>query len=205
MRLELRGNSALHNLIPGFDFHYNDTSNAPCSPVTEPSTVSRAFVKEDDVSMNADEAFERPQSPHPNYVTRGGLALLQAQYHTLQEKRAQLAEADDALAQQQLAGTERDLRYFQRRLESAIVVDPATQPQDEVHFGAAVEVVDEEDRAYRFALVGEDEADAAAGRVSWVSPLARALNGAKVGDSVVWKRPAGDLNLEIVSILYPRG
>lgn len=155
--------------------------------------------------MKADEAFERPQSPHPNYVTPSGLALLQAQYHALQEKHTQLTEADDALAQQQLAGVDRDLRYFQRRLESAILVDPAAQPQDEAHLGAAVEVVDEEDRAYRFTLVGEDEADAAAGRVSWVSPLARALNGARVGDNVVWKRPAGDLNLEIISILYPRG
>jgi transcription elongation GreA/GreB family factor len=50
--------------------------------------------------------------------------------------------------------------------------------------------------------VGEDEADAAAGKISWVSPLARTLMGASVGDTVTWKRPAGDLELEIVSIRY---
>lgn len=167
--------------------------------------MNRAFVKEDDVNLSSEEAFDRPHSPYPNYVTNQGLVKLQEQYRALQEKHSHLAAADDALAQQQLAGVERDLRYFQRRVESAILVDPATQPRDEVHFGAWVEVVDEKGTTHHFALVGEDEADAASGRVSWISPLAKALNGAQVGDSVVWKRPAGDLVLEISSIRYSVG
>lgn len=169
----------------------------------EYDAVSRAFVKEDDVNLSAEEAFDRPQSPHPNYVTARGLAQLQARYHALQNEHGKLAAADDALARQQLAGVERDLRYIQRRLESAILVDPATQPRDEAHFGAVVEVVDEEGRTHHFSLVGEDEADAGSGRVSWISPLANALNGARVGDEVLWRRPAGDLVLEVVSIRYP--
>ncbi len=59
--------------------------------------------------------------------------------------------------------------------------------------------------ARSFAIVGEDEADAAAGKVSWVSPLARALLGSSVGDIVTWRRPTGDVELEIVAIDYPAG
>lgn len=165
--------------------------------------MSRAFVKEDDVNLSAEEGFERPQSPHPNYVTARGLAKLQEQHHALQSRRSELEAVDDALARQQLAGVERDLRYFQRQLESAIPVDPAVQPRDEVHFGAEVGVIDEAGHSHHFGLVGEDEADAGSGRVSWISPLAKALNGSGVGDTVIWRRPAGDLALEIVSIEYP--
>ena len=63
---------------------------------------------------------------------------------------------------------------------------------------------DEEGTRRKFEIVGEDEADAAVGKLSWVSPLARALTDAKKGDAVVWKRPAGDLELEILSITYPK-
>lgn len=66
-----------------------------------------------------------------------------------------------------------------------------------------VEVVDSEDRPHRFEIVGEDEADVSAGRISWASPLAQSLIGAGVGDTVVWKRPAGNLELEVTRISYP--
>ena len=59
-----------------------------------------------------------------------------------------------------------------------------------------------DDQERRFTIVGEDEADPSAGKISWVSPLARVLVGASVGDTVVWKRPAGDKNLEITKIRY---
>jgi transcription elongation GreA/GreB family factor len=99
---------------------------------------------------------------------------------------------------------ERDIRYFQDRIARAIVIDPAAQPKDRVAFGATVETEDEEGTRRRFEIVGEDEADAAVGKLSWVSPLARALTDAKKGDAVVWKRPAGDLELDILSITYPK-
>jgi len=165
--------------------------------------MSRAFIKEDDSNASAEELPERPQSPHPNYVTPHGLLALQAQLAELQEQRQRLLEHPDAiLAQEHLKPVERDIRYFQERIERATVIDPASQPRDRVSFGAVVTTVDDDGAKNRFAIVGEDEADPAAGKISWVSPLARALTGAAVGDSVVWKRPAGDKTLEITKIAY---
>jgi transcription elongation GreA/GreB family factor len=71
-----------------------------------------------------------------------------------------------------------------------------------VHFGATVRAEDAEGRVHRFKIVGEDEADVATGKVSWVSPLAKALIGARVGDTVKWRRPAGEVELEILEISY---
>jgi transcription elongation factor GreB len=166
-------------------------------------SMSRAFIKEDDSNVSAEELPERPQSPHPNYVTPGGLAALQSQLAELQEQRRQLLEHPDAiLAQEHLKPVERDIRYFQERIERAVVIDPASQPRDKVSFGAVVTTVDEEGTERRFAIVGEDEADPAVGKISWVSPLARALTSAAAGDTVVWKRPAGDKTLEVTAIDY---
>jgi transcription elongation GreA/GreB family factor len=165
--------------------------------------MSRAFMKEDDSNVSAEELPERPQSPHPNYVTPAGLIALQSVLAELQEQRRQLLEHPDAiLSQEHLKPVERDIRYFQERIERATVIDPAGQPHDRVSFGAIVSTVDDDDAVRRFAIVGEDEADPPAGKISWVSPLARALTGAAVGDSVVWKRPAGDKTLEVTKIEY---
>ena len=165
--------------------------------------MSRAFVKEDDANTSGEELPERPQSPHPNYVTPTGLAQLQAQLAELQAQRQeQMAHPEGILAEEHLKPLERDIRYFQERIERAIVIDLATQPRDKVAFGAVVTTVDDDDEKRKFAIVGEDEADPAAGKISWVSPLAAALVGASVGDTVVWKRPAGDRNLEITAIKY---
>lgn len=164
--------------------------------------MSRAFVKESDEDLVSDELPERPQSPYPNYVTPAGLARLQAQYAALQERRAGLVAADDPLSKQHLRQVQRDLRYFQQRLESAILVEVSSQPRDEVHFGAMVDVADENGERHTFNIVGEDEADVGAGKISWASPLGKAMIGSKVGDYVIWKRPAGDTGLEILAIHY---
>lgn len=166
--------------------------------------MSRAFVKEQD-NDPLDELPERPQSPHPNYVTAAGLAGLQAQLHALQEQRRQLLEHpdEDLLSKETLKQVERDIRYFQGRVDHAIPVDLSAQPADEIGFGAIVRCVDENGQEHEFAIVGEDEADIPASKISWASPLAKALIGAGEGDTVVWKRPAGDLSLDIQSIRYP--
>jgi transcription elongation GreA/GreB family factor len=165
--------------------------------------MSRAFIKEDDANTSGEELPERPQSPHPNYVTPAGLAQLQAQLAELQAQRQeQMAHPEGILAEEHLKPVERDIRYFQERIERAIVIDPAAQPRDKVAFGAVVTTVDDDDEKRKFAIVGEDEADPAHGKISWVSPLAAALVGASVGDTVVWKRPAGDRNLEVTAISY---
>lgn len=165
--------------------------------------MSRGFVKEDDLEHAGTDLPQRPLSAHPNYVTPLGLQQLQQQVTTLEAQRQQLApRKEDPVANQKLAVTERDLRYFQARLESAIAVDPTRQSGDSVLFGACVTVEDENGNTHVFRIVGEDEADIAHNKVSWVSPLARALLGHKVGDSVVWHRPAGDLSLEIIAFDY---
>ena len=87
-------------------------------------------------------------------------------------------------------------------MQRAIVVHPPETPVSVVGIGAEVELVDEHDETHRFVIVGEDEVDIEAGRVSWRSPLGRAVLHCGVGDSAVWKRPAGDLEVEIVSVRY---
>lgn len=168
--------------------------------------MSRAFVKDSDEDLVAGELPERPLSAHANYVTPGGLEQLHSRVRELQERRERLnAQAgEDPLGKQKLREVERDLRYFHAQLERAIVVDPAGQPQDEAHFGAVVKIVDEDGKEHRFSIVGDDEADVAAGKISWASPLAKAMIGARVGDVVIWHRPAGDTEVEITGIFYPK-
>jgi len=164
--------------------------------------VSRAFVKEDDTGPPGQGLPERPVSDHPNYVTPEGLAALEREAGELQARRLDLlARGDDAMAAEELPHVDRDLRYYAARLGSAIVVDPSAQPAGEVAFGAAV-TVKGEGGEQTFTIVGEDEADLAALKVSYVSPLAEALMGAHVGDRVTWHRPAGDLELTVERIAY---
>ena len=168
--------------------------------------MSRAFVKENDLEHAGTDLPERPQSEHPNYVTPTGLMQLQQQAIDLDQERATLLpRKDDPLVRQRVAMIDRDLRYLQGRLERAIVVDPATQDRHTILFGAVVQLEDEHGELHTYAIVGEDEADIRLNKVSWVSPLARALIGAKTGDSVKWRRPAGDLELEVIDIHYPDG
>jgi transcription elongation factor GreB len=168
--------------------------------------MSRAFVKESDDDLSAGELPERPVAAHANYVTPQGLEQLQVRVRELQEQHEQLAPrvAEDSIAKQKQREIERDMRYFIAQLDRAIVVDPAGQPRDEVHFGATVRIIDEQGTEHCFSLVGEDEADVSAGKISWASPLARAMMGARVGDSVMWRRPAGDTEVEIAAITYPQ-
>lgn len=165
--------------------------------------MSRAFVKENDLEHAGTDLPERPQSEHPNYVTPTGLAELRAQAEQFERERLRLApHKDDPVIRQRMAMIDRDLRYVQGRLERAIPVDPTGQANDAVLFGAIVNLEDENGEHHEYAIVGEDEADIARNKVSWVSPLARALIGARVGDTVRWRRPAGDLELEITGIQY---
>lgn len=164
--------------------------------------MSRAFVKGDDSDLSGEEVPERPISPHANYVTAEGLTQLRQRYEGLLALHAELKAAGEDFDKPRLTQIDRDLRYFSQRLESAIPIDPSKEPQDEVHFGATVRAEDAEGRVHRFKIVGEDEADVATGKVSWVSPLAKALIGARVGDSVKWRRPAGEVELEILEIAY---
>lgn len=161
--------------------------------------MSRAFVKELD-GQDDDAAPARPQSPHVNYVTPRGLQLLQEQVRGLTASRAALAGKEDLPSRQAFQELGRNLAYFNERIHRAVLVEPEQQPLDRVHFGAAVEVEDGAGQRFNFILVGEDEADPEAGRISWISPLASALMNSRVGDVVVWRRPLGDKELEVLAI-----
>jgi transcription elongation GreA/GreB family factor len=161
--------------------------------------MSRAFVNEDNAAADANQPVERLISEQPNYVTAHGLLQLQNRVTELQTQHSELAALKVDNDKQRLADIERDLRYFIQRLQSAQVVTPAIST-DKVQIGSWVTYADEHGTEHRVQLVGEDQADAAAGLINWASPLGRALIGAQLGDEVLWKRPAGDQDIEIVLI-----
>lgn len=168
--------------------------------------MSRGFVKEDDLEHAGTDIPERPISAYPNYVTATGYKQLQAQATSLEQTILKLkAKKDDPQAQQQLAIANRDLRYVAARLDSALQTKPdaaSSEAPENIVFGATVTVVDENGDVHTYQIVGEDEADIKLNKVSWTSPVASALIGQKVGDSVIWKRPAGNTLLEIIDIKY---
>jgi len=162
--------------------------------------MSRAFVKED--GPDTAPLPDLPVSPHPNYVTPRGLIALRARLAKAQDDLARLKARAERLDTLPERAAERDIRYLDARLRSALPVDPATQPRNEVAFGARVTVADADGGETTYEIVGEDEADATIGRIAPHSPLARALSGAHVGDTVEWARPAGAMSLEITAIAY---
>lgn len=163
--------------------------------------MSRAFVKEGDGSL--DPLPDLPISAHPNYVTPTGLADLQARLQARQADLSTLRARPDRLDKLPEAAAERDIRYLEARLRSAILIDPAAQPLDAVAFGLIVTVADADGRETRYQITGEDEANATAGRIAPQSPLARALIGAQVGDVVTWRKPGGVVALEILKVDHP--
>lgn len=162
--------------------------------------MSRAFVKED--GPDNTPLPDLPISPHPNYVTPRGLAALRERLARTQAELARLKARDERLDKLPEKAAERDIRYIEARLRSAIAIDPATQPRDEVAFGAKVTVKDMQGKTETYEITGEDEADASCGRIAPHSPLARALLGGQVGDIAEWQRPAGRADLEIMAIDY---
>jgi transcription elongation GreA/GreB family factor len=153
--------------------------------------MSNAFVKEEEGGETVDLA-DRPVSPHPNFVTAAGLAAIEAELARLQPDYAAAQAAGDRGA---LARTARDLRYWSARRSSAELVPEPTDART-VQFGSTVTIVRDGGRRQTYRIVGEDEADAAKGTLSHVSPLARALFGRQVGDTV----RAGSADAEIVAI-----
>ena len=153
------------------------------------------------------------------FITPAGLAAIRAEYSQLfGTERPRLVETiswaagngdrsengDYIYGRKRLREIDRRLTHLSRVMKLVKPVDPAAQVErDVVHFGAIVELADEEDARRTVTLIGEDEADATAGRISWRAPIARALVGARVGDERVVRLPAGEKSYEIVAIAYP--
>ena len=162
-------------------------------------TMSRAFVKD---SEGEEELPEIPVSEHANHVTPSGLAALRNRLAAAHAARDRLRQDAEATETAELGYIERELRWLEARVATAMLVDLEHQPSDRVAFGATVDVAASDGTEATWRIVGEDEADVEHGWVSWVSPLAQALLGARVGEEVVWHRPIGDMRVEVLAIRY---
>ena len=153
------------------------------------------------------------------YITPEGLARIRAEYDELFGiERPKIVEtvswaaslgdrsenADYIYGKRRLREIDRRLAHLAKIMKEAKVVDPAAQQaRDQVRFGATVELADEDDNRRIVTIVGNDEADATAGRIGWSAPIARALIGAKVGDERTVRLPAGEKSYEVTAISYP--
>jgi transcription elongation factor GreB len=166
-------------------------------PRSRSVVVNQAFMKDPDDAARPEVLPERPQSPHPNYVTPAGLQRLRGQ---AAELAARLQEIGPSADPHELALLQRDLRWVEGRLKRAIPVNPDVQALDRVRFGLTVDVRHEDGTFEALTIVGEDEAEPGTGSISWLSPLAEALLDAEPGTEVVWQRPAGRTRLEIMGV-----
>ena len=155
----------------------------------------------------------------PRFITPEGLARLRVEYDELfGVERPKIVEVvswaaslgdrsengDYIYGRKKLREVDRRLSHLSRIMKAAKIVDPATQSsRDQVRFGATVELADEDDERRTLTIVGDDEADASAGRIGWNAPLARALIGARVGDERTVRLPAGEKSYEVLRIGYP--
>jgi transcription elongation factor GreB len=153
----------------------------------------------------------------PNYITPQGLKKLQDEFKELfYNERPKLVETvawaagngdrsengDYIYGKRRLREIDSRLKFLRDRIEAAQVVNPAEIKSQSVVFGATVTILDEDDNQKTYTIVGEDEIEPDKNRISWKSPLAKALIGKKVGDEVEIKRPAGLLAAEITEIQF---
>jgi transcription elongation factor GreB len=152
-----------------------------------------------------------------NYITPEGFKKLQEEFRQLfHEERPKLVEtvawaagngdrsenADYIYGKRRLREIDKRLKFLRDRIENANVVDPATVTSDKVVFGALVTIEDEDGGKRSYKIVGEDEIEPGANKISWKSPMAKALLGRAVGDEIEIQRPAGVLFAEILAIIY---
>jgi transcription elongation factor GreB len=180
--------------------------------------MSKAFTREIDA---AEEEVPETESQLPqgakNYITPAGHARLKSELKTLVEvERPEVVRTvswaasngdrsengDYIYGKRRLREIDHRIRYLIKRLEIAEVVDPRDQAQDQVFFGATVTYRDSKDEERTVSIVGTDEVDPARGRVSWVSPVAKALLRAREGDVVILQTPAGPEKLEVIEVRY---
>ncbi len=166
--------------------------------------MSRAFVRDD--KEDPGEPVKRQPSGRPNYVTPAGLELLKAKAAELAWQRASLVskQRPDEARSLELRQAEMDIEYYETQIKRAILVDNRGQAAEDVRFGATVTVREPDGVEKEYKLVGEDEADAASGKLNWGSPLAGALLGAAAGARVMLPRKNGAVQLEIISVRYPK-
>ena len=179
--------------------------------------MNKAFTRESDAPEDEPEVEPRTPPGVRNYITPAGHARLKSELKALVEiKRPELVRtvawaagngdrsenADYLYGKKRLREIERRIRFLMKRLEAAEVVDPRDQDEERVFFGATVTYSDASGGRHTVSIVGTDEVDPSRGRVSWVSPVARALLKAREGDAVTLRTPAGEEPLEVLEIRY---
>ena len=182
--------------------------------------MSKAFTKEsdDDGAEDENDIADALPADVKNYMTPTGFAQLKSELRgLLYGERPKIVEivswaagngdrsenGDYIYGKKRLREIDRRVRYLTKRLESAEVVDPtAQQPLTQVFFGATVTYARADDSEHTVTLVGVDELDIEHGKISWISPVAKALLKSRVGDSVELRTPAGVETLEIMAIRY---
>jgi len=184
--------------------------------------MSKAFTKEtesDDADDGAQDGVPALPAGSKNYITPQGYARLREELLSLMdEERPKVVEAvhwaakngdrsengDYLYGKKRLREIDRRIRFLTKRLEIAEVTDPSVhQGRDQVFFGATVRYADEEGEAHAITILGIDEADSSRQQVSWISPIARALLKARVGDVVKLVTPGGVQDIEVVGVEYP--
>jgi transcription elongation factor GreB len=180
--------------------------------------MNKAFVREND--NDEEELSPSPSLPAglKNYITPAGHKRLKDELeHLIKRERPQIVEivswaasngdrsenGDYIYGKRRLREIDRRIRFLTKRIEIAEVVDPLRQGNnDQVFFGACITVADTEGIESTYTIVGVDETDVGLGRISWVSPLAKAVIKAREGDSIRFQSPLGLRELDIISVVY---
>ncbi len=188
-------------------------------PVKNHKAMNKAFVKES-TDDDEDESAGAPDLPAGtrNYMTIRGHAAIRAEFEQLVKiDRPELVKVvswaagngdrsengDYIYGKKRLREIDKRIRFLSKRLDTAVVVDPALQQNvDQVFFGATVVIADPDGEELRYQIVGIDEANASEGRISWISPLARALLKAREGDLVKFQSPLGWREVDVIRISY---
>ena len=181
--------------------------------------MSKAFTRESS-DADDDEVGDAPLPPSgKNYITPEGYARLRAELlELIDNERPRIVEivhwaasngdrsenGDYLYGKKRLREIDRRIRFLTKRLEIAEVADPRLHHgSDQVFFGATVTYADDQGAERTVTILGIDEADSLKGQVSWISPIARALLKARVGDEVRLVTPQGVQEIEILDVQYP--
>jgi len=181
--------------------------------------MSKAFTKESESDDDEDMALPPLPAGGKNYITPQGYAGLRAELlELIDNERPKIVEVvhwaasngdrsengDYHYGKKRLREIDRRIRFLTKRLEIAEVSDPAVHHgHDQVFFGATVTYADADGSEQTVTILGIDEANSALNQVSWISPIARALLKAKVGDEVKLATPAGVRDIEVLEVNYP--